>query len=208
MGSTDSSDGQPFVRPARLIDAADFAAVQHRSWSAAAEALELPAPPDAAHIERAWERAITVPPTQRHRSLIAVDRFADGEVVRGVAAVAPASDPDLDPSDCVELVVLAVDPQWRGRGHGSRLMAAAMQAAADSGEREAVTWVASGDDATRRFLEASGWVADGAFRTLTEGDSEPDQDGEVRELRQVRLATSLESCDSAADEGASTTGAG
>ena len=55
-----------------------------------------------------------------------------------------------------------------------------------------MTWVASGDDATRRFFEASGWVADGAFRSLAEGDSDPEQD---TELRQVRLATSLESDD-------------
>ncbi|MFL6287697.1 MAG: GNAT family N-acetyltransferase [Actinomycetes bacterium] len=192
MGSTDSSEGQPFVRPARLIDAEDFAAVQHRSWSAAAEVLGLPAPPDVAHMERSWEHAITVPPTKRHRSWIAVDRSAESETVRGVAALAPASDPDLDGNHCVELVVLAVDPEWRGRGHGSRLLIAAMQTAMDAGEREAVTWVASGDDATRRFFEASRWVADGAFRSLAEGDSDPEQD---TELRQVRLATSLESDD-------------
>ena len=43
--------------------------------------------------------------------------------------------------------------------------------------------VASGDDTLRRFLEESGWAADGAFRTLTDPDS--------ADLRQVRLATSL-----------------
>jgi GNAT superfamily N-acetyltransferase len=189
MGSADSSDGQPFVRPARLIDAADFAAVQHRSWSEAAKALDLPAPPAAEQMERAWEHAITVPPTERHRSWVAVDRSLEGEAVRGVAALAPASDPDLDPEVVIELVVLAVDPDWRERGHGSRLLVAALQTAADAGDREAVAWVASGDDGTRRFLEEAGWIADGAFRTLAQGDSESNEGGE---LRQVRLATSLE----------------
>jgi GNAT superfamily N-acetyltransferase len=180
-----------------LLDAADYAAVQHRSWSAAVKALALPEPPELSHMERAWERAITVPPDGRHVSWVAVDRAADAEKVRGVAAVAPASDPDLDADAVIELIVLAVDPAWRGRGHGSRLLVASMQTAATSGEREAVTWVASGDDETRRFLEASGWAADGAFRTLAEGDAEP---GQEIELRQVRLATSLESSTSSADE--------
>jgi GNAT superfamily N-acetyltransferase len=174
---------EPFVRPARLIDAAAFAEVQRRSWGAVAEALGLPEPPDPDHMERAWQRAITAPPTERHRSWVAVERSAEGEVVHGIAVVAPASDPDVDEAHCVELLVLTVDPDARGCGHGSRLLVAAMQTAADGGEHEAVAWIASGDDTLRRFLEESGWAADGAFRTLSDPDS--------ADLRQVRLATSL-----------------
>ena len=100
----------------------------------------------------------------------------------------PASDPDLDASTTVELLLLAVDPDHRRRGHGSRLLAATMQTAMDAGERDAVAWVPSVDDALRTFLEAAGWAADGAYRTLA-GASAPD--AEEIEVRQVRLATAL-----------------
>jgi GNAT superfamily N-acetyltransferase len=180
---------QPFVRPARLIDAAAFAGVQHRSWTATSAALGIPEPPDLAHMELAWQRAITAPPSDRHHSWVAVERTAQSERVRGIAAIAPASDPDLGKSQCVELLVLAVDPTSRGRGHGSRLLSAAMQSATDAGEHEAVAWVASADDVLRRFLEQSGWAADGAFRTLSQGSDESSHDSPA--LRQVRLATSL-----------------
>ena len=96
--------GQGFVRPARLIDAADFAAVQHRTWSAVSESLSLPHPPDVAQMERAWEHSITVPPSDRHRSRVSVDRSSDGETVVGVAAVARRPDPDLDDTRCIELL--------------------------------------------------------------------------------------------------------
>ena len=192
-----SGDPQPFVRQARLVDAEAFAAVQHRSWVRGAEHVALPPPPPRDDMQRAWERAITVPPSSRHHSFVAVDRSADGEVVRGIAASTPASDPDLDAERCVEVVVLAVEPDARGRGHGSRLVTALVDVAVDEGAEEAVTWVAVDDDATRQFLEGCGWAADGAFRTLSTDD--PDQ-APGSELRQVRLATALVDAD-ASDQG-------
>jgi GNAT superfamily N-acetyltransferase len=188
MGESGETPSQPFVRPARLIDAAAFAAVQHRSWAIASAAAGLPEPPGPQQLERAWERAITVPPSGRHHSWVAVDRSGDGEVVRGVAATAPASDPDLDAASVVEVVLLTVDPDARGAGHGSRLMTAALETAAANGDQEAVVWVASDDDLMRRFLESAGWAADGAYRTLAEGES---TDESAHEVRQVRLATGL-----------------
>jgi GNAT superfamily N-acetyltransferase len=191
-----------FVRPARLIDAADFAAVQHRAWLAASAELGLPQPPALAHIERGWERAITAPPSNRHSTWVAytpapvpdadmpragmppADSRADRIV--GAAAIAPASDPDVDPETTVELVLLAVEPTARRRGHGSRLVTAAMDFASSGGAEEAVAWIASADDAMRRLLEESGWIADGAFRTLESTDA---ADGD--QVRQVRLSTSL-----------------
>jgi GNAT superfamily N-acetyltransferase len=175
-----------FVRPARLIDAAGFAAVQRRSWLAAREELGLPAPPDATEMERSWERAVMAPPSDRHATWVAVTSTDAGDTVVAVAALAPGSDPDLDPDTCLELVVFTVDPEHRGRGHGSRLLTAAMQTAADAQEREAVVWVASTDDASRRFLEGAGWAADGAHRTLATDD-------DAQLLRQVRMGTVLAS---------------
>jgi GNAT superfamily N-acetyltransferase len=184
-----SEDAQPFVRSARLADATAFATVQHLSWDQAAREHGLPAPPELDDMVLRWERSITVPPTPRHRCWVAVERTASAELVRGVAASVPASDPDLAGEDEVEVVVLAVDPAARGQGHGSRLIAAVMDAATTDGAGAAVTWLASADDGTRRFLEGCGWAADGAFRTLAPV-ADPDSPAAV-ELRQVRLSTSL-----------------
>jgi GNAT superfamily N-acetyltransferase len=181
-----------FVRSARLIDAGGFASVQRRSWLAAGPQLQLPSPPDADTMQRSWERAVMAPPSGRHHTWVAIDTSGGAEVVVGAAALAPASDPDLDPTGCLELLVFTVDPAHRGRGHGSRLLTAALQTAAAAGEHEAVVWLASGDDLLRRFLESAGWAADGAHRTLATDDDTAD----ANTLRQVRLGTLLEPSDS------------
>jgi GNAT superfamily N-acetyltransferase len=176
-----------FVRAARLVDAGGFAAVQRRSWVTAGAELELPSPPDADTMQRAWERAVMAPPSERHHTWVALETTAQAEVVVAVAALAPASDPDLDPTGCLELLVFTVDPAHRGLGHGSRLLTAALQTAAAAGEREVVVWLAVGDDQLRRFLESAGWAADGAHRTLA-----ADEGDEGSSLRQLRLGTLLE----------------
>ncbi len=172
VGGQDAGSEPGFVRPARLIDAEAFAQVQRRAWQVSSDELGLPPPPDQAPVERAWEHSITAPPTDRHRTWVATAGHGDGERVVGVAAISPASDPDLDAEQCVELALLAVDPDARRQGHGSRLLSAALQTASDAGEREAVAWVPSPDDVLRAFLEGAGWVADGAFRTLADTDTD------------------------------------
>ena len=198
VGGQDAAAPEPgFVRPARLIDAEAFAHVQLRAWQVSSDELGLPPPPDQAPVERAWEHSITAPPTDRHRTWVATAGHGESEQVVGVAAISPASDPDLDAEQCVELALLAVDPDARRQGHGSRLLTAALQTASDAGEREAVVWVPSPDDVLRVFLEGAGWVADGAFRTLADTDPGTDTDPAAddattsTELRQVRLSTSL-----------------
>lgn len=182
-----------FVRAARLIDASGFASVQRRSWMDASTDLGLPLPPDADVMERSWEKAVMAPPSDRHHTWVAVETSSGQEVVVGVAALAPASDPDLDPSHCLELLVFTVDPAHRGKGHGSRLLTAALQSASAADEEEAVAWLASGDDSLRRFLESAGWATDGAHRTLATDEDDTNEDGaNARQLRQVRLGTMLE----------------
>ena len=176
-----------FVRPARLIDAEGFTAVQRRSWLIAADELRLPPPPDASEMQRSWERAVVAPPSDRHYTWVAIDTSQGSEAVVGAAALAPASDPDLSPETCLELVVFAVDPDHRGKGHGSRLLTASLQTAAGANEQEVVAWIASGDDDLRRFLETAGWGADGAHRTLATDDIP--HSGPAAQLRQVRLGT-------------------
>jgi GNAT superfamily N-acetyltransferase len=164
------------VRPARLGDVAALVDVQLRSW----EVSGLPGRPESADAERAWERAVLLPPSPRHRVLVAV---AGGEVA-GAAATVPASDPDLDRGSVSELTLLVVDPSQRRQGHGSRMLAAAVDGMRSTDDRVAVAWLPAPDDQTRQFLESAGWAPDGAHRTTQVDDgSDP--------VKWLRLATDL-----------------
>jgi GNAT superfamily N-acetyltransferase len=171
------------VRLARLADVQAAASAQLRAWQAdgvlPADALE---GHDESVVARGWERAVLAPPSRRHQLLVALD----GSDVVGLAAIAPATDPDCNPETDTELLLLVVDPGARLQGHGSRLLAAAAHHAADGGADRLYVWVAANDDLLRAFLDAAGWAADGAHRTLDRyGD-------ETVLLRQVRLGTTLD----------------
>ena len=105
--------------------------------------------------------------------------------VAGFAAFGPATDPDRDTGRDAELHALLVDPAALGRGHGSRLLAAAADHLRADGFTAAVTWVPAEDEPLRRFLAGAGWAPDGASRDL-----DLTGDGSAT-LRQVRLHTDL-----------------
>jgi ribosomal protein S18 acetylase RimI-like enzyme len=177
------------VRLARLADVEAAAAAQLRAWQS-----DGVIPPtaleghDESVVARGWERAVLAPPSRRHQLLVALD----GDHVVGLAAIAPATDPDCDPETDTELLLLVVDPDARHQGHGSRLLAAAAHHAADGGALRLYVWVAANDDLLRAFLDAADWAADGAHRTLDRyGD-------ETVLLRQVRLGTTLDGSPDAA----------
>jgi len=174
-----------FVRMARLGDVPSLTRVQQRCWVDAPGMPQGAPTPNAAESERAWERAILAPPSPRHRVWVALDR---DEIV-GLAALAPASDPDLDAQTDSELIVLAVDPAHRRHGHASRLLSATMQSLTDGEEQTATSWVNASDDASRRFLETAGWGVDGAHRSLTIDDDT--MDAGTAPLRQIRMGTDL-----------------
>jgi GNAT superfamily N-acetyltransferase len=152
------------VRPARPADAEAVARVQQETWLQAyaellpAAALELPRERAAA----VWLHAVEAPPTPTSRVLVAIEA---GEVV-GFAATGPADEPE----GAVELVSLLVLPRWGRRGHGSRLVAASVQAWQDDGARLAVCWALEPDAATQAFLRGAGWEPDGATRGLDTGE--------------------------------------
>lgn len=175
------SPADVFVRPATPADAAAVAEVQLRVWREAYGAL-LPAAAllalDAGQVEARWRDAVADPPSPRHHLLVAVD---DGFCV-GLAAFGPAEDEGLDPATAAELLVLGVLPERNGRGHGSRLLAAAVDTMRVDGFARAVTWLFEADGALTAFLEAAGWAFDGASRDLDIG-------GEL--VHQVRLHTAL-----------------
>jgi GNAT superfamily N-acetyltransferase len=105
--------------------------------------------------------------------------------VVGFAVVGPAADPDSDPVADGELLELTVDAGERGKGHGSRLLTAAVDTMTADRFTRAVFWAIASDDHLRSFLITAGWAADTAHREL-----DLDGTGSTR-VKQVRLHTAL-----------------
>jgi len=175
------------VRVAWADDAAAIARVQLRAWpSLYADLLPADAIPSGPEAEQAaaaaWQQSLQKPGDARNRVLVALERNR----VVGFAITGPAGDPDRDPVADGELSEVTIDPDERGKGHGSRLLQAAADTMAADRFSHAVTWVVAGDDALLSFLTEAGWGADSAHREL-----DLDGSGAFR-VKQVRLHTQLE----------------
>jgi GNAT superfamily N-acetyltransferase len=178
--STPSADVS--VRVAWADDADAIAAVQARAWAASYAGL-VPAAGELreADFAQLWRDALTRPGDARHRALVALERNR----VVGFAITTPATDPDCDPVTDGELMELTVDADERGKGHGSRLLQAAVDTMVADRFDRAVIWLVADDDALRTFLTDAGWGTDSAHRTL-------DLDGTgTTQVKQVRLHTAL-----------------
>lgn len=94
----------------------------------------------------------------------------------GFIAAGPADEQALAPDEpplgagVVAVTDLLVEPRWGRRGHGSRLLAAAVSHWRPDGFAAAVAWAYEQDTATRRFLTSAGWEPDGAARALDVDD--------------------------------------
>lgn len=128
---------------------------------------------------RAWRQSLTSPPEGIYRLLVA----CAGEQVVGAAATGPSQDPDAEPA-WGEVSLLAVHPDARRQGHGSRLLNASVDLLRDAGAEAVVAWLLADDEATRAFLGASGFGPDGAYR-----DRVVSPDGQA--LREVRLVARI-----------------
>ncbi len=133
--------------------------------------------PDA--FARTWRESLAAPPEGVHRLLVA----CAGEQVVGLAAIGPAQDPDAGPA-AGEVTVLAVHPDARRQGHGSRLLNASVDLLAEAGAESVTLWLLADDESTRAFLTASGFAPDGAYR-----DRVVSPDGDT--LREVRLTADI-----------------
>lgn len=167
------------VRPARPEDAPVLGAVQAHGWRTSYAAL-LPEHArmalEPADLAAAWSEAVSAPPSPRHQVLVAT---AQGDVV-GFVAFGPGEDADSDPAADAEILVLVVDPDAQHRGHGSRLLNAAVETMREDGFGTVRTWVPDADQPRRLFLESAGFGADGATRVL---DASGDGTSTVRESR-------------------------
>jgi GNAT superfamily N-acetyltransferase len=172
------------VRIAWADDADAIAGVQVRAWremyAGVVPADALPTDPDS--LAPAWRRSLGRPADARHRVLVALERNR----VVGFVLTGPAGDPDCDPVADGALSEMTLDPAERGKGHGSRLLQAAVDTLAADRFTRAVTWLLATDDAQRRFLTEAGWAADGAHREL-----DLDGSGETT-VKQVRLHTAID----------------
>lgn len=170
------------VRVAWADDAAAIADLQLRAWRQQYAGVlppeALPGPDAAA---AAWQESLARPGDARNRVLVALERNR----VVGFAITCPAGDPDSDPASDAELMEFTVDPDERRRGHGSRLLQAAVDTMRADRFQRAVLWVGSTADELRTFLEGAGWAPDGAHREL---DATVPGSATVR---QVRLHTAL-----------------
>ena len=167
------------VRPANSADVPEIARIQIDTWRAAYTSV-LPAPVLEAlstdDAVQSWAVAIEEPPSPRHHVLVAQEQ----DWLVGFAALAPAyelEEGDPDPATTAQLGPLLVEPRWGRRGHGSRLLAAAVDHARADGMDRAITWIPTGDATSLAFFRSAGWETDGYARALDTGF------GEVRELR-------------------------
>ena len=162
------------VRTATAADLGAVGAVHARAWRAAYPDL---LPPDVLAglepeaLSRAWEQAVTAPPSPRHRVLVA----CAGATVVGFAAVEPGG----------ELVALLVDPTHQRRGHGSRLLSAVVEHLRVASAPRLLAWCHLDDPARRAFLTSAGLGPDGAWREL-------EVPGAPVGLREVRLVAALD----------------
>ena len=121
-----------------------------------------------------WAASLASPPSSRHRVMVAVGTEAGGgRVAAGFASFGPGTDADRWPATDGELYELCVAQDQAGQGHGSRLLNAAAATMAEDGFGTVCAWVLEQDAGAREFLEASGWAADGARKTLDMGARVP-----------------------------------
>lgn len=145
------------VRPSLPEDAERLGEIQLAAWR---EAGLLPDfaldPANAATFASAWGEAISNSPSAKHRMLTA----CDGPDVVGFAALAPADE------KTGEIVILEVDPAYRGKGHRSRLLAACTDILRATGASYVRTWVLSADADRAAFFTDAGLAPLGVRRTL------------------------------------------
>ena len=114
-----------------------------------------------------------------HRLLVA----CAGDQVVGLAAIGPSQDPDAGPA-AGEVTVLAVHPDARRQGHGSRLLNAGVDLLAEAGAESVTLWLLTDDERHPSLPYGSGFGPDGAFR-----DRVVSPDGDT--LREVRLTAEI-----------------
>ena len=103
-------------------------------------------------IAAGWEAAVAEPPSPEHHVLVATTAQAEAasRTVVGLLGLAPTQSMDAEGQvdeagvQAVEVTALGVEPASQRRGHGSRLLAAAVDLARQDGARALVAWAVRG----------------------------------------------------------------
>ncbi|WP_448629682.1 N-acetyltransferase family protein [Cellulomonas soli] len=171
------------VRPAVPGDERAIAHLQLAAWRTAHAAVLAGALDrlDEDAMSGQWAQAIATPPGRGFRVLVA----CQGAAVVGVTSVAPVAAPEGAPLAAPGGVILAleVDPAHQRAGHGSRLLAAAVDLLRQDGADQVHTWVLDGDEGRTAFLSGAGLGPDDAVRELARGTAPDGSDLTVRERR-------------------------
>ncbi|MFC7616839.1 GNAT family N-acetyltransferase [Actinokineospora soli] len=98
----------------------------------------------------------------------------DGRLLlRGPSPESESASADGRPAPDAETVglvaTLLVEPRWGRRGHGTRLLEAAVSLLRSEGLTRAIAWTPEQDKASTRFYKRAGWTPDGVLRTLDAG---------------------------------------
>src|SRR5436305_1418729 len=160
-----------YVRPARADEADEIARIQLSTWRTAYRRIvprRVLDDLDPGWLAGRWLEAVQAPPSRRHHVLVAVEQ-TQSSYLAGFAAIGPADEEPAGP-DVAAITELLVEPRWGRRGHGSRLLAAAVDLWRSDGFSTALAWVYEQDAASLAFLTGAGWEPDGARRALDVDD--------------------------------------
>lgn len=168
------------VRIARPDDVDEIARIQRETWQTAyarfiPETVLTEVTPELGRQQ--WGAAVNSPPSPEHRVLVALEQ----DTIVGFVAFGPSADDDA-PQHTGTISTMLVEPRWGRRGHGSRLLAAAVDHLRGDHIPSATAWILDRDRASTAFYTSAGWSPDGAARAL---------DAPGGELREIRLHTSL-----------------
>lgn len=146
----------PVLRSPRPEDAQAVAELHYRSWVGTYGPRVTPGEAERLRLtERVehWEWLLRERPSDR--GALVAERAR-----RVVGLVEWEIGPDGDRA-IGEVHAIHVATEERGRGVGTVLLAAAVEAMRSLGVRRAVLWVLDANSAARRFYERHGWVCDG-----------------------------------------------
>ncbi|MBC9957179.1 GNAT family N-acetyltransferase [Yimella sp. cx-51] len=166
------------VRTARADDLSAVGEVQAAVWRAALADVVDPATLasfEPSNFEAAWRESLAQPPSPLHRLLVATE--LDDTV--GFVAIGPA-----ESSGSGEILAGGVLPERRGRGHGSRLLNAAIDTLAVNDIDHVRVRVPERDTPLVRFLAEAGFALSGNFV-----DRVINSDGDT--LREIELHTGV-----------------
>jgi GNAT superfamily N-acetyltransferase len=149
-----------FVRPAVQSDIGSILTCTYAQWRM--RVTDESYLPPLATVEEGWQHVLG---GTTQRGVSAFVATTDNQVV-GWLLMAPSTDADIEQLPAIEILDLLVHPEHHRKGHGSRLIHAAVDAARRQGFAVVSTWCLQINEHLREFLSGQGFGPDGAFRDL------------------------------------------